>query len=113
MRISIRWTDSEAQAVLAAIDEGAAPELAPDVAASIRAAPTARPTDAGPVVVLDLDFQDGQRLKAWCDARRERATEDEPNDLWTRIVARVNEAVQPFAPAKEPGGGAERPRPTT
>jgi len=114
MPIRIGWTDGEMQAVFAAISEGAVPELAPDVAASIRAAATvpALPSDTGPAWVLDLDVHGGQRLKAWCDARRERATEVEPNDLWTRIVSKVNEAVQPFAPAKEPGGSAGR-GPTT
>jgi len=76
------------------------PELDPAVAATIHAAD---PPRDGATWVIRLDFNDGQRLKAWCDARRERATEQEPNDSWTRIVARVNEAVQPFAPAKEPG----------
>jgi hypothetical protein len=100
MAISIRWSDGEMQTVVAAIGEGAVPELAPDIAAAIRAAP---PPREGATWTVDLDFNDGQRLKAWCDARRERATEHEPNETWTRIVARVNEAVQPFAPAKEAG----------
>jgi hypothetical protein len=92
------------RAVVAAIAENALPGLAPEVAAAIRAA---TPPSKGSTWVIHLDFNAGQRLKAWCDARRERATEQEPNDTWTRIVARVNEAVQPFAPAKheEPGGG--------
>ena len=101
MAVTIRWTDGEMQTVMAAIDEGAVPELDPDVAAIIQAAD---PPRDGATWVIRLEFNDGQRLKAWCDARRERATEEEPNATWTRIVARVNEAVQPFAPAKEPGG---------
>jgi hypothetical protein len=101
MAVTIRWTDGEMQAVMAAIAEGAVPELAPAVAATIRAA---EPPRVGATWTILLEFNDGQRLKAWCDARRERATEQEPNETWTRIVARVNEAVQPFAPAKEPGG---------
>jgi hypothetical protein len=107
MAISVRWTDGEMQTVVAAIAEGAFPELAPEIAATIRAA---TPPPNGSIWVIDLDFNAGQRLKAWCDARRERATEQEPNDTWTRIVARVNEVVQPFAPAKdqEPGSGAGR-----
>ena len=95
------------QTVVAAIGEAAVPELAPEVAATIRAA---APPSGGSTWVILLDFEAGQRLKAWCDARRERAIEQEPNDAWTRIVARVNEAVQPFAPAKDqdPGSGPER-----
>jgi hypothetical protein len=106
MAISIRWTDGEMQTIVAAINEGALPELAPEIAAIIRAAAT--PSD-GATWVIHLDLAGGQRLKAWCDARRERATEQEPNDTWTRIVARVNEAVQPFAPAKEPGSSKDLP----
>jgi hypothetical protein len=105
MAISIAWTDGEMQTVVAAIAEGAVPELAPEVAAAIRAA---TPPSSGSTWVIDLDFHGGQRLKAWCDARRERAAELEPNNTWTRIVAQVNEAVQPFAPAKEPGKNTER-----
>ena len=101
MAVTIRWSDGEMQTVMAAITEGAVPELDRNVASTIRAA--GAPRD-GATWVITLDFTDGQRLKAWCDARRERATEEEPNATWTRIVARVNEAVQPFAPAKEPGG---------
>lgn len=97
MAITIAWPDGEMQVIRAAIDEGAPPELAPEVAAAIRRAP---PPTAGATWTIALDFGAGQRLKAWCDARRERATEQEPNDVWTRIVARVNEAVQPFAPAR-------------
>jgi hypothetical protein len=98
--INIRWTDGEMQAVMAAIDEAAVPQLDPAVAEAIRAA---TPPLHGATWTIELDFADGQRLKAWCDARRERATENEPNETWTRIAARVNEAVQPFAPATEPG----------
>jgi hypothetical protein len=107
MAISVTWADGEMQTVIAAIAERAFPELPPEIAATIRA--TVPPRE-GSTWIIHLDFNDGQRLKAWCDARRERATEQEPNDTWTRIVARVNEAVQPFAPAKdkEPGSGAGR-----
>jgi hypothetical protein len=63
--------------------------------------------------VFDLDYDRGQRLKRWCDAHREQATEQEPNQVWTRIVARVNEAVQPFAPASEPGHSPVRRHPAT
>jgi hypothetical protein len=103
MAVTIRWTDGEMQAVMAAINEGAVPALDPDVAATIRAAD---PPRDGATWVIRLEFSDGQRLKAWCDARRERATEQDPNETWTRIVARVNEAIQSFAPAKEPSGPA-------
>jgi len=103
MAVTIRWTDGEMQAVMAAIDEGAVPALDPDVAATIRNANAPRD---GAIWDISLEFSDGQRLKTWCDARRERATEQEPNETWTRIVARVNEAIQPFAPAKEPSGPA-------
>ena len=103
MAVTIRWTDGEMQAVMAAINEGSVPVLGSNVAATIRAAD---PPRDGATWVIRLEFSDGQRLKAWCDARRERATEEEPSETWTRIVARVNEAIQPFAPAKEPSGPA-------
>jgi len=98
--INIRWTDGEMQAVVAALEEGAAPQLDSGVVKVIR---EATPPRHGSTWTLELDFADGQRLKAWCDARREREVEREPNETWTRIVSRVNEAVQPFAPAREPG----------
>ncbi len=98
MTVSIRWSDGEMQVVTAAIREGVPPELDADVA---RAILDAAPPRTGATWTVDLDFHGGQRLKAWCDARRERATEQEPNETWTRIVARVNEVVQPFAPAKD------------
>jgi hypothetical protein len=97
--INIRWTDGEMQAVVAAIEAGAAPQLDPGVVEVIR---QATPPHHGGTWTIALDFPDGQRLKGWCDARREREVEREPNETWTRIVARVNEAVQPFAPAREP-----------
>jgi len=103
MAVTIRWPDGQMQAVMAAINEGAVPALDPDVAATIR---TADPPRDGATWIIRLEFSDGQRLKAWCDARRERATEQEPNETWTRIVARVNEAIQSFAPAKDPSGPA-------
>ena len=92
------------QTVVAAIDQGAVPQLDPDVAVAIRAA---SPPTQGATWVLHLEFADGQRLKAWCDARRERAADQQPNDTWTRIVAAVNEVVQPFAPSTEPGSRRE------
>src|SRR5262249_50650356 len=103
MAVTIRWADGEMQAVMAAINEGAVPALDSDVAAAVRAAD---PPRDGAIWVIRMEYGDGQRLKAWCDARRERATEQGPNETWTRIVARVNEAIQPFAPAKEPSGPA-------
>lgn len=106
MKTRINWTDGEMQVVMAAIAEGAAPAIDPDLAAAIRAA---QPPRDGKTWGLDLDLEAGQRLKAWCDARRERATEQEPNDAWTRIVARVNEAVQPLAPAREARAGGPPP----
>jgi hypothetical protein len=84
------------QAIVAAIDEGALPQLDHDLAARIRALPG--PAEAA-VWELDVDLREGQRVKAWCDARRERTVDQEPSDTWTRIVARVNEAVQPLAAA--------------
>jgi hypothetical protein len=112
MPVSIHWTDAEREGVLEALVEGAVPQLDAQVAAKIRAA-TAVPAshDAGPGLTVELDFHEAQRLKQWCDARREHATEDEPNALWTRIVARVNEVVQITAPATDPGpsGGPSRP----
>jgi hypothetical protein len=102
MPVSIRWTDAEMQAVRAALAEGAAPQLDDLVAARIRAASHPTASDDGPVWTVDLDFAESQRLKQWCDARRERATEEAPNALWTRIVARVNEVIQISAPAKDP-----------
>jgi hypothetical protein len=98
MAVTISWTDGEMQAIMAALAEGAPPVLSADVGTALRAATP--PTSGGRWVIV-LDFEAGQRLKAWCDARRDRATEQEPNDTWTRIVARVNEAVQPQAPAKD------------
>jgi hypothetical protein len=50
---------------------------------------------------LDLTSPEGQVLKRWCDERRARAQEQDPHAIWTRIAARVNEAVQWAAPAKE------------
>jgi hypothetical protein len=39
----------------------------------------------------------------WCEARRDRASEQQPDAQWTRIVAEVHEAVQPAAPARGAG----------
>jgi hypothetical protein len=106
MAVDIRWADGEMQTVVAAIDEGAPPVLEPGIAGAIRAA---APPAHGATWTVQLEFADGQRLKAWCEARRERATEEEPDETWTRIVARVNEAVQPLAPARDPVTGQELP----
>ena len=67
--INIHWTDGEMQAVTAAIEEGVAPPLDSGVAQTIR---NATPPRHGATWTIALDFPDGQRLKAWCDARRER-----------------------------------------
>lgn len=72
MAIRTAWADGEMQTVVAAIHEGAFPALASEIAAAIRAA---GPPSAGATWVIHLDFNAGQHLKAWCDARRERATE--------------------------------------
>ncbi|MDP9143688.1 MAG: hypothetical protein M3N43_03165 [Actinomycetota bacterium] len=52
---------------------------------------SAAPPSSGSSWAVHLDFN----AKAWCDTRRERAAEQAPNALWTRIVAQVNEAVHP------------------
>jgi uncharacterized membrane protein len=102
MPVTVRWTPDELLTVLAALDQGAEPQLAPEVTARIR-------TGADQQVVIedtnafavDLTFAEGQLLKHWCDDRRAHAQEQDPNAIWTRIAARVNEAVQWAAPAKE------------
>ncbi len=88
----IELSPDQMRTILAALDEGAAPALEPRVADAVRAAAAGRP--------LDLSLQDGQLLTRWCEARRERASEQQPDAAWTRVVAVVHEAVQPAAPAK-------------
>jgi hypothetical protein len=95
MSIHIHWTPENFGTVLAAIDADAAPHLEPDVAAAVRRAGTQGP--------LELSLEEGQRLMRWCEARRERASEQQPDAQWTRIVAEVHEAVQPAAPARGVG----------
>jgi hypothetical protein len=103
MKVSISWTADQMEAVLAALSEGAEPQLDRSIASRIRALgePSPLTGDADPSWLLELDFHDAQRLKAWCDARRERETDAGTLALWTRIVAKVNEGVQFTAAAKE------------
>ena len=95
MNIHIHWTPEYFGTVLAALDADAAPHLEPDVAAAVRRAGTREP--------LTLTLEHGQLLMRWCEARRERASEQQPDAQWTRIVAEVHEAVQPAAPARGAG----------
>ena len=95
MNIHIHWTPEHFGTVLAALDADAAPHLEPDVAAVVRRAGTREP--------LTLTLEQGQLLMRWCEARRERASEQQPDAQWTRIVAEVHEAVQPAAPARGAG----------
>jgi hypothetical protein len=92
MKTIIRWSPTEMATVLAAIDAGAAPVLDPRVAALVR--------EGSARGALDLDYADAQRLMQWCEARRERASEQQPDASWTRIVAIIHEAVQVSAPAR-------------
>jgi hypothetical protein len=103
MRVKIGWTEEQIQAVLVAIGQGTVPVLDPGVAARIGSAAEQRPLngDPEPYWLVDLDFPEGQVLKQWCDDRRDRETESENVMRWTRIVAKVNEAVQVAAPAKQ------------
>lgn len=89
----IRWSPNEMSTVVAALDAGAAPVLDPRIAAEVREA-SARGS-------LDLGYADAQQLMRWCEARRERASEQQPDAAWTRIVAIIHEAVQVAAPARE------------
>jgi hypothetical protein len=101
MRVSISWTPDQMQEVLAALEAGAEPQLDSHIVSAIRAVgertPTAREVD---LYCIEVTLQEGQLLKRWCDTRREHATEERPNAVWTRIVAQINEAVQLAAPAK-------------
>jgi hypothetical protein len=101
MRVSISWAHDQMREILAALDEGAEPQLDSRIASTIRSVAEQSPLggDVAPYRI-ELSLQDGQLLKRWCEARRERATEHQPNALWTRIVAKVNEGVQFDAPAK-------------
>jgi hypothetical protein len=78
--------------VVAALDAGAAPILDPRIAALVR--------EGGAQGGLDLDYPDAQELMRWCEARRERASEEQPDATWTRIVALIHEAVQVASPAR-------------
>lgn len=100
MRVKVGWTPDQMREILAALDAGAGPQLDARIASAIRGVGE-RSSLAGEAdpYWIELSLQDGQVLKRWCDARRERATEDRPDALWTRIVAKVNEAVQFAAPA--------------
>ena len=100
--MTVRWTPDELLAVLAALDQGAEPQLAPEIASRIRNAAELRVViDDTDVISVDLTFSEGQLLKRWCDERRAHAQEQDPNAIWTRVAARVNEAVQWAASAKE------------
>ena len=100
--VTVRWTPDELLAMLAALDQGAEPQLAPEIASRIRNGAEQRVViDDTDVFSVDLTFLEGQLLKGWCDERRAHAQEQDPNAIWTRIAARVNEAVQWAAPAKE------------
>jgi hypothetical protein len=92
MRVSISWSDEQLREVRAALDEGSPPQLDPPISAMVRSVGEQQP--------IELSLQEGQLLKRWCEARREQATEQQPDSHWTRIVAKVNEAVQLAAPAK-------------
>jgi hypothetical protein len=92
MKVSISWSDDQVREILAALDADAPPQLDSRIASMIRSVGGQRP--------IELSLQEGQLLKQWCDARREQATEQQPDSHWTRIVAKVNEAVQLAAPAK-------------
>ena len=92
MKTIIRWSPAEMSTVLTAIDAGGAPVLDPRIAEEVRS--------ASALGALDLDYADAQRLMQWCEARRERASEQQPDASWTRIVAIIHEAVQVSAPAR-------------
>ena len=104
MTVTIIWTDAEREKLLAALAENAPPSLDFAVASAIHSMrrESCQEGAAESRWRLDLAFSDAQRLKTWCDARRERAAEEAPDAVWTRIVAKVNEGVQPFAPARNP-----------
>jgi hypothetical protein len=99
----VTWTEPEYRTIIAALEEGAVPRLEPEVAERVLGAQPgpAGGAPGGPMWRVELDLRHGQPLKRWCDARREHAAEKAPNEIWTRIVARVNEAIQWEAPAKE------------
>jgi hypothetical protein len=103
MNVTIRWAPDQMRKVFAAIDEGAAPSLDARIASMVRGA-----GEHGP---LELSLPDGQLLMRWCEARRERATEEQPDAIWTRIVAAIHEAVQFAAPAKDRETAPTRPGP--
>jgi uncharacterized membrane protein len=101
-QVVVRWTPDELLAVLAALDEGAQPRLESEIEAKIRNAAEQRVViEDADVVSVDLTRPEGQLLKRWCDERRAHAQEEDPHARWTRVVAKVNEAVQWAAPAKD------------
>jgi hypothetical protein len=81
MPVSIRSTGAKMQAVLAALAEGAAPQLDAEAAARIRGGERPYSERDGPVWTVDLDFTNTVRLRQWFDARREHATEEAPKRL--------------------------------
>ena len=89
----IELSADQMRTILAALDEGAAPTAG----GACRGRGPRRRAEGRP---LDLSLQDGQLLMRWCEARRERASEQQPDAAWTRVVAAVHEAVQPAAPAQ-------------
>jgi hypothetical protein len=102
MRVNIKWTEAQMVAVVDALQQAVYPELEGTIAARIRAASAepGRTGDGDRYWLLELTLQEGQVLKSWCDARRERTANDDEQKVWTAIVARVNEGVQWDAPAK-------------
>src|SRR5262245_52704124 len=56
------------------------------------------------VLLIENQAAAGNGAAVSRDTGSGHGVDDDPNETWTRIVARVNEAVQPFAPAKEPSG---------
>jgi uncharacterized membrane protein len=99
--VTVRWTVDELLAIVAELDHDAEPHLAPEIAGKIQAVAAQRVAidDTEPFSVA-LTFEEGQLLKRWCDERRARAQEQDPSAIWTRVAARVNEAVQWAAPAR-------------
>jgi hypothetical protein len=102
MTINITWNREEIEAVIAALDRGEEPQLDPGIASKIRhvASVSPRAGNGEAPWLLDESVQEAQVLKRWCDERRARKIDADQLALWTRIVAKVNEAVQVAAPAK-------------
>jgi hypothetical protein len=103
MQVKIKWTEAQMAAVVEALEQVAYPELAGAIAGRIRAVGSqpGRTGDEDLYWLVELTLQEGQALKSWCDARRERAANADEQKAWTAIVARVNEGVQWDAPAKD------------